>query len=351
MKNNQHSIKGRGATDNPANRFERLHYEPATPYAEAERPETTFFNDHTSSIITYNQSPDVGFEASINPYRGCEHGCAYCYARPYHEYLGFSAGLDFETKILVKKDAPELLKKELASPKWQPQTLALSGVTDPYQPAERDLQLTRRCLEVIAKFRNPVAIITKNHLITRDIDILKSLAELNAVNVHLSITTLDLQLKNELEPRTSTPEKRLDAIRELNDAGIPAGALIAPVIPGLTDHELPEIIEAVAETGADFVGYILLRLPYNLKDQFSDWLETHFPDRKDKVLNRIRELRSGDLNETEFGTRMRGKGIFAEQINDLFKVGCKKAEISSQAPRLSTAHFRRNAFGQMGLFG
>lgn len=351
MTKNKNSIKGRGATDNPANRFERVHYEPAAPYTDAENPETTFFNDHTSSIITYNESPDVGFEASINPYRGCEHGCAYCYARPYHEYLGFSAGLDFETKILVKKDAPDLLKKELASSKWKPQTLALSGVTDPYQPIERELKLTKRCLKVIAEFRNPVAIITKNHLITRDIDILKPLAKLNAVNVHLSITTLDLQLKNELEPRTSTPEKRLEAIHELNGAGIPAGALIAPVIPGLTDHELPEIIKAAAAAGAEFVGYILLRLPYNLKDQFSDWLATHFPDRKEKVLNRIRELRSGDLYETEFGTRMRGKGIFAGQINDLFKVGCKKAEITSQAPRLSTAHFRRNAFGQMGLFG
>jgi len=351
MINDNNSIKGRGATDNPANRFEQLYYEPEPPYGDESRPETTFFNDHTSSIITYNDSPDVGFETSINPYRGCEHGCAYCYARPYHEYLGFSAGLDFETKILVKKNAPELLKREMASTKWQPQPLALSGVTDPYQPIERELQLTRKCLEVIANFRNPVAIITKNHLITRDIDILKFLANLNAVNVHLSITTLDLQLKNKLEPRTSAPEKRLAAIDELNKAGIPAGALIAPVIPGLTDHEMPAIIQEAASAGAEFASYIMLRLPHNLKDQFSNWLEMHFPDRKDKVLNKIRDIRAGNLNETEFGTRMRGKGIFADQITHLFKVGCKKAEISSQAPKLSTSHFRRNAYGQMGLFG
>ena len=228
MQNDSTPLKGRGAAGNPANRFERLHYEPDAdgPRDETPAPATLFFKDTTCSIIATNDSPDVGFDASINVYRGCEHGCIYCYARPYHEYLGFSMGLDFETKIMVKEDAPKLLRKELNSPKWQPQVLGMSGVTDAYQPIERRLQLTRRCLEVLAEFRNPVGIVTKNHLVTRDIDILKTLAEHQAACVCIAVTTLDAELARVMEPRATTPAGRLEAIRELSAAGIPTHVLI-----------------------------------------------------------------------------------------------------------------------------
>src|SRR5262245_36894652 len=234
-------VRGRGAADNPANRFEPLRYERAGE-EDAECgpvPATQLFRDRTRSIIATNDSPDVGFEASINPYRGCEHGCIYCYARPFHEYLGLSAGLDFETKILVKDDAPELLRRELASPKWQPQVLAVSGVTDAYQPIERDLRLTRRCLEVLVEFRNPVVVITKNHLVARAKDLLAELARHDAACVFVSVTTLDGELARRMEPRASQPQGRLHAIAELTAAGVPTGVMVAPIIPGLTDHEVP----------------------------------------------------------------------------------------------------------------
>ena len=225
---------------------------------------------------------------SLNPYRGCEHGCIYCYARPTHEYLGLSAGLDFETKILVKHDAPELLRRELASPRWEPRVLALSGVTDPYQPVERRLRLTRRCLEVMAEFRQAVAIVTKNRLVTRDIDLLAGLARHQAAGVWLSITTLDAELAGQLEPRTSRPEGKLAAIRALADAGIPTGVMIAPVIPGLTEHEMPAILEAAARAGAQFACYVMLRLPMAVSGLFEDWLDRHRPAAKEKILGRIR---------------------------------------------------------------
>jgi DNA repair photolyase len=248
------AIRGRGASWSPANRFEKLHVDlndvdvvDVDPETE-ERPQrgTQYFRDETKSVITRNNSPDVGFETSLNPYRGCEHGCIYCYARPTHEYLGFSAGLDFESKIMVKTSAPELLRAELESPRWQPQTLVLSGVTDPYQPVERKLGITRGCLEVLARFRNPVAIITKNRLVTRDVDLLRDLAAQNGVAVNISVTSLDSNLQRVLEPRTSSPQARLDAIRQLRSAGIPTGVMVAPIIPGLTDHEIPKIIDACA---------------------------------------------------------------------------------------------------------
>ncbi len=245
-------IHGRGAHDNPANRFELLHYEPDpdAPPDEMPAPVTRFYKDKTRSIIASNDSPDIGFDKSINPYRGCEHGCIYCYARPYHEYLGFSAGLDFETKILVKEDAPQLLRKELSSPKWEPQMVAISGVTDAYQPVERRLQITRRCLEVLAEFRNPVGIITKNHLVTRDADLLAELARHDAAIVYVGVTSLDPDLARMMEPRASAPSGRLAAVRELTAAGVPTGILIAPVIPGLNDHEIPAILAAAKEAGA-----------------------------------------------------------------------------------------------------
>lgn len=348
--NSQDYIKGRGTSGNPENRFERLYYD--FDDGEYLRPETTFLKDHTTSVITYNNSPDVGFDASINPYRGCEHGCSYCYARPTHEYLGFSSGLDFETKILVKENAPALLRKELASASYLPQVLAMSGVTDPYQPVERQLQITRECLRVLSECTNPVALITKNHLITRDIDILTELAKNNAVSVHLSITTLDNDLRRFLEPRTSHIDMRLEAMQQLTEAGIPCGVLVAPVIPGMTDHEIPGILQSAAEAGAGFAGYIVLRLPYNLKDQFAEWLGTHYPDRKEKVLNRIRAMRDGKLNNTEFGRRMKGEGIYAEQIRELFRMGTEKAQLNTSGPTLSTESFQRpEVDGQMRIFG
>jgi DNA repair photolyase len=356
---NSAPIHGRGASWSPANRFEKLHVDlsdidvvdvdpaeeepPSLGYgAPGERPRraTQYFREGSKTIITRNNSPDVGFEASVNPYRGCEHGCIYCYARPTHEYLGFSAGLDFESKIMVKTDAPGLLRAELESPHWRPQVIVMSGVTDPYQPVEKRLRITRRCLEVLAKFRNPVAIITKNRLVTRDVDLLQKLAKFDAVAVNISITSLDPKLQRVLEPRTSSPEARLDAIKQLRAARIPVGVMVAPIIPGLTDHEAPKILEACAQAGAQFAGYTIVRLPWAVAPLFERWLEEHFPDRKEKVLGRIRDLRgNGRLNDSEWHTRMTGEGIFAEQIASLFKVGRRRAGIGER-PQLSTASFR-----------
>lgn len=274
-----------------------------------------------------------------------------CYARPTHEYMGLSAGLDFETQILVKESAPTLLRKELSSPRWRPQTIAMSGVTDPYQPAERRLRITRGCLEVLAEFRNPVAVITKNHLVTRDVDLLSELATHEAAAVSLSITTLDRHLQRIMEPRTAVPERRLDAIRKLAEAGIPVGVNVAPVIPGLTDHEMPAILEAAADAGATRAGWIMLRLPHGVKDLFETWLGQHFPDRKEKVLNRLRELRGGRLYDSTFGDRMRGHGPFARQVARMFEIACRRHGLNHEHRALSTAAFRRPApGGQLGLF-
>jgi len=294
----------------------------------------------------------VGFDASVNPYRGCEHGCVYCYARPFHEYLGFSAGLDFESKILVKEDAPALLRKELSSPKWQPQTLAMSGVTDCYQPAERRLEVTRRCLEVLADFRNPVGVITKNELVTRDIDILQELAAHQAAVVMLSITTLDGEVARKMEPRASHPRDRLKAVERLAAAGIPVGVMVAPVVPAITDHEMPKILEAAAAAGARTAGYVVMRLPGAVAGLFERWLEEHFPDRKEKVLNRVRDLRGGELYDPRFGNRMRGEGLFADQIRGTFQTFRRRYGLDQPFPELSTAAFRRpGQVEQLGLFG
>jgi DNA repair photolyase len=336
-------IHGRGAAHNPGNRFEHAAYvpEPDDPGLDASAPATQFFKDYSRSIIATNDSPDVGFDASINPYRGCEHGCVYCYARPGHEYLGLSAGLDFETKIFVKEDAPRLLRRELLSPRWQPRSLGISGVTDAYQPVERRLQLTRRCLEELAEFRNPTIVISKSHLVTRDLDVLGELAKHDAAAVFLSITTLDNDRARVLEPRASQPQGRLAAIAAAAQAGVPVGVLVAPVIPGMNDHEIPAILSAAATSGARFAGHVMLRLPYAVAGLFEKWLEQHFPDRKDKVLGRIRDMRGGELNDSRFGSRMRGEGLLAQTIHDLFKLARHKAGIHGRAPKLSTAAFRR----------
>lgn len=340
------AIHGRGASGNTANRFEKLHVEldPFDPAPEGDEPiasKTQFYRDHTRTIVARNNSPDVGFERSVNPYRGCEHGCIYCFARPTHEYLGLSAGLDFETKIMVKADAPQLLEAELSSPKWEPQIVVMSGVTDPYQPVERRLKLTRGCLEVLAKFRNPVGIITKNRLVTRDIDILSELARHGAVGVNISITSLDANLQRILEPRTSSPSARLEAVARLSAAGIPVGVMVAPIIPGLTDHEMPAILHACGKAGAKFAGYTIIRLPWAVAPLFECWLEEHFPDRKEKILGRIRSVRGGKrVNDPRWKSRIVGEGIFAEQIAAMFKVSCRRAGIGPRV-ELSTAAFRR----------
>jgi len=512
--------RGRGAVKNPPNRFVPLEIE-ADPEEGPPGPvPTRFFLDNTRSVITTNQSPDVGIEASINPYRGCEHGCVYCihgdtqilmgdgsqraladlkvgdeiygttrigfyrryvkshvlahwntvkpsyrvvledgteliasgdhrfltergwkhvrpsssgshvsltphdrlmgfgmtsspedieekssgdilvltrslagkavrssaglkvavieplggtrrlfdittstgdfiangvishncYARPTHEYLGLSSGIDFETQIWVKENAPQLLEKELSSPKYVPRVLALSGITDPYQPVEKRLGLTRRILEVLVEFKNPVAIITKNHLVTRDIDLLAELAKLDGAVVYLSITTLDDSLRNRLEPRTSSPSRRLEAIRALTEQGIPAGVMMAPIIPGLTDSEIPALLKAAADAGAIGAGYTMLRLPYQVAPLFEAWLETHYPDRKDKILNRIRSIRGGKLNDPRFGSRMRGEGFFADEVEALFRLSRRRAGLGKRRLELSTAHFRVPGALQQDLF-
>jgi DNA repair photolyase len=345
-------LRGRGSASNPKNRFETIERvpEPAEDRDEISSPRTQFFPDHTKSLIAYNDSPDVGFDASINPYRGCEHGCVYCYARPTHEYLGFSSGLDFESKILVKEDAPELLRQELSSPKWEPQLIALSGNTDCYQPVEKQKQLTRRCLEVLLEFRNPVVIITKNHLVTRDADILAELARFDCIGVTISLTTLDYKLSSLLEPRASRPARRLAAIRALAEAGVPVGYLQAPMIPGLTDAEAPAIGAAAARAGATFSGYVALRLPFAVKALFEQWLDQNYPEKKQKVLNRVREIRGGKLNDPNFKTRMRGQGIFADQMAELFQLARKKSGIQERWPKLTTEHFRRPGKDQLSLF-
>ncbi len=338
-------MHGRGTSANPASRFDRIAYErdPDAPPDDEVSPATILLSDTTRSIIATNDSPDVGFDASINPYRGCEHGCSYCYARPYHEYLGLSAGLDFETKILVKEDAPQLLRRELQAPKWQPRVLGISGVTDAYQPVERRLGLTRRCLEVLADFRNPVVVVTKNHLVTRDGDLLGQLAAYNAALVFISLTTLDADLAGRMEPRASRPAGRLAAIKELRDAGVPVGVMVAPIIPGLNDHEIPAILQAAAESGAAFAGYTILRLPHGVGAVFEQWLTEHYPDRKDKVLGRVREMRGGQINDSRFGSRMKGEGVLAKSIGDLFAMARKKSGLARKAPVVSAAAFRRPA--------
>jgi DNA repair photolyase len=344
--------RGRGALSSPPNRFLKLSY---ARDADADVDDeisikTELLRDTTQSIIAHNDSPDVGFDTSVNPYRGCEHGCIYCYARPTHEYLGFSAGLDFETKIMVKENAAALLRKELSSKKWKPQLLSFSGVTDPYQPAERKLKLTRQCLEVCLEFRNPIGIVTKNALVTRDIDVLKELAKFNCAAVFVSVTSLDPELARIMEPRASAPQRRLAAIEELSKAGIPTGVMVAPIIPGMTDHEIPSIVAAAAKAGAKHAGITIVRLPYAVSELFEQWLEEHKPDRKDKVMNHLREMRGGKLNGTEWGTRMTGTGAIAVQIQSLFQLSCKKAGLNNGPLNLSTQHFRQADNKQLSLF-
>lgn len=341
--------RGRAALENPINRFEKVD----TAYeADAELPatlQTQVFKDSSRSVISYNDSPDVGMDATLNAYRGCEHGCIYCYARPTHEYLGMSSGLDFETKIFAKTDAPELLRKVLSAKNWQPRVITMSGITDPYQPLERKMEITRRCLEVFAEFKNPVSIITKNHLVTRDIDILSKLAKDNLISAFVSITSLNPKIARAMEPRASTPSLRLKAVKTLSEAGVYTGIMAAPMVPGLTDQEIPQILEAAAANGARNAGYTVVRLPYAVKELFESWLEENFPLKKDKVLNRIREMRGGKLYNAEFGSRMTGTGFYADQIENLFNASKKRYGLNGHFSH-SLDHFQNSHNRQMDLF-
>ena len=338
--------KGRSTALNPPTRFDPIVHEPDPAALESEelrQIKTQFYEDHSRSILSRNDSPDLSFTWSLNPYRGCEHGCIYCYARPSHEYLGWSAGLDFESRILVKRTAPDLLAQLLSKPSWEPSVVSLSGNTDPYQPVERHLQLSRRCLEVFLRYRNPVTVITKNHLVTRDLDVIEPLAEMELTRVFVSITTLQSDLAGAMEPRTSTPQRRLDAIRKLSEAGVPVGVMVAPLIPGLTDEEMPAILKAAADHGARQAGYIVLRLPGPVEPLFLDWLSRNYPERVSKVIQRLKNLREGRLSDSRFGSRMRGQGIWADAFGQMFELYCKRFDLNKALPRLRTDLFVRHA--------
>ena len=335
-------VVGRGAQSAPPNRFERVHVEEDFEQVEGEyrsgeqplerRVPTTFLPNDTRRIICENDSPDVGFRFSINPYRGCEHGCAYCYARPGHETLGLNAGIDFETKILVKHDAALLLRRELAAPSWQGETIAISGVTDCYQPAERQFRVTHSCIEVLLEARQPFGIITKNALVLRDLDLLAEAARLRLVHVYLSITTLDAELGRTMEPRTSSPAGRLRAVKELSAAGVPVGIMVAPIVPGLTDSETPAILEAAAAAGAGAAGYVLLRLPLAVRPIFEDWLERNYPLKAERVRALIRSTRRGKMYTSQWRVRQRGEGAYAEQIGNNFKVFARRYGLDGSLP-------------------
>lgn len=316
------------------------------------RTPTRFEEDRSRSIVNRNDSPDLPFRWSLNPYRGCEHGCSYCYARPTHEFLGLDAGIGFESRIVAKPDAPDLLRKWLDRPAWSAEPIAFSGVTDCYQPLERELEITRGCLAVAAEYRQPVGLVTKNRLVTRDVDLLGELAKHNAAVVAVSLTTLDTRLARRMEPRTSTPDARLDAIRELTAAGIPTHAMLSPIIPGLNDHEIPALIAAAADAGARSASYTLLRLPGSVREVFFEWLRRCEPDRAPRVEALIRGVRGGALNDSRFGERMRGAGAYAGQVSRTFRVFAARRGLALTPRPLSSEAFRRpSAQRQRRLFG
>jgi DNA repair photolyase len=344
---------GRGALSNASSRYDdekRIRTNDGWDIEDELPPlRTTLTKDATRTIIARNSSPDIPFDRSINPYRGCEHGCIYCFARPTHAYLGLSPGLDFETRILFKPEAAALLTAELASPKYRCDVVAMGTNTDPYQPVERDLKITRQILRVLSDFNNPVGIVTKNHLITRDVDILGDMAKRNLAEVFLSVTTLDKDLARTMEPRASAPHRRLDAIRELAAAGIPVGVMTAPMIPGLNDHEMEAILEAAAAAGATRAGYTALRLPLEIKELFEEWLRANRPDRADRVLSLIRQIRGGELYKAEFGTRMKGEGPIAQLLSKRFAAAVKRLDLNRVRYRLDTMRFAVPAAARTAL--
>jgi DNA repair photolyase len=349
-----------GSGIDPPNRFERVHRDRDWEHfeddpdgvAQLDRRDIEYLPDRAKSIVTENDSPDIPFRYSVNPYRGCAHGCAYCYARNTHEYLGFSAGLDFETKIVVKHDAAALLRDFLSRDSWTPEPLVFSGVTDCYQPGERQFRLTRACLEVAWECRQPVGIVTKNALVTRDLDLLQPMAERGLVHVFVSLNSLNVALVRDMEPRTSIPAARLRAVHELSAAGVPVGVMVAPVIPGLNDSEIPQVLAAARNAGARGASWVMLRLPLTVEPVFREWLQRTQPLKADKVLGLLRQVRNGKLNCSEWGQRMSGTGPIAEQVRSLFQVFARKHGLERRLPPLDTSHFvpPRARSGQLRLF-
>jgi DNA repair photolyase len=349
--------RGRGTTSNATGRYEplaRVVFDDGWQNLDDLPPfKTSVTVDATRKIITRNESPDISFDRSINPYRGCEHGCVYCFARPTHAYLGLSPGLDFESKLFMKPNAPELLERELSAPGYVPKTIAIGTNTDPYQPIERQHQIMRRILEVLERAGHPVGIVTKSALVLRDLDILARMAKRDLVKVAISVTTLDAKLARTMEPRASTPQRRLDALRQLVKAGVPASTLVAPVIPAINDAEIERILDAVAATGVRHAGYVLLRLPLEVRDLFREWLMANFPDRHRHVFKLIRDTRSGKDYDSTFGTRMTGKGPIAWMIGRRFEVACERLGLNATSVKTTTEHFRPPlpASEQLSLFG
>jgi DNA repair photolyase len=345
------SIKGRGAADNPQGRFETL-ARSREPEAEVQsRPETVVTLHQARSIIARNDSPDLPFTQSINPYQGCEHGCIYCYARPSHAYLGLSPGLEFETRLFAKENAADLLRKELSRPGYRCELIALGANTDPYQPIEREHRITRGILEVLWEFRNPVGIVTKGSLIERDLDLLEPMAREGLVQVFISIGSLDGEIARTLEPRAAAPYRRVETVRRLSERGVPCGTLVAPIIPFLNDKDMEAVLEAVSEAGARMAGYTLLRLPWEVKDLFKDWLERHYPLKAKHVMARIRDMRDGRDNDPRFGSRMKGEGQYAELLRKRFDLACKRLNLNAGGRNhLDTTKFRRLAPSQENLF-
>ncbi|WP_145415786.1 PA0069 family radical SAM protein [Planctomycetes bacterium K23_9] len=344
-------VKGRGAQSQSPNRFESVHLS-VEPTESTSAKTTQYLTDQSQSIVSQNSSPDIPFRYSINPYRGCEHGCSYCYARPTHEFLGMSAGIDFESKIIVKDNAVDLLRTFLARPKWKPESMMMSGVTDPYQPIERDRKITRGILRLMLQCRHPISVITKNALIERDLDLLQALATDNLVHVAISITTLDRELAQVMEPRTSSPDARFRAIKTLADAGVPVRIMAAPVIPGLNDHEIPELLSRASDAGATTAGYVMLRLPGAVQPIFEEWLSRVRPNNIEKVLAKIQEVRDGAMNDTAFRSRMRGTGVRADSIAEMFKLFAQKKGLGLESKPLACDRFvpPASSSGQMSLF-
>ena len=337
-----------GSNIDPPNRFEQVQFEREwdedfceTDEWQPNHRQIEYVDDQSKTVVATNKSPDLPFNFSLNPYRGCIHGCAYCYARPGHEYLGFNAGLDFETKIVVKRQAPELLRKFLTNPSWVSEPISFSGVTDCYQPAERKFKLTRRCLQVVEACNQPISIVTKNALIKRDLDILGPMAQKNLVHVYVSITTLDPELARDMEPRTSTPDARLRTIEQLANAGIPNGVMVAPVIPGLNDSEIPQILASAREAGAQVAGTVLLRLPLTVRPVFEEWIQRVRPNQAEMILGRIKQTRQGKLNDSQFTQRMKGTGLIAEQIRLLFDTFKKQLGFNNSLPAHNCTDFVR----------
>jgi DNA repair photolyase len=348
--------RGRGTLSNASGRYEplaRVAFDDGWQGLEDLPPfKTTVTADTTRKIITRNDSPDISFDRSINPYRGCEHGCVYCFARPTHAYLGLSPGLDFESKLFMKPNAPELLERELSAPSYVPKIIAIGTNTDPYQPIERRYKIMRRILEVLDSAGHPVGIVTKSALVLRDLDILARMAKRNLVKVALSVTTLDPQLARTMEPRAATPPRRLDTLRQLVKAGVPATVMVAPVIPALNDDEIERILEAVAAAGVRHAGYVLLRLPLEVRDLFREWLMTNFPDRYRHVFKLIRDMRGGKDYDSTFGQRQTGTGPIAWMIGRRFEVACEKLGFNAAKHKITTEHFRppRPGAKQLDLF-